>query len=152
MRDVENLILNTLVELIGENTSIPSGNCWLKRPAMEFVNKGEGPNSDDTQDQIRFPCINIENMGDVQFNPNNYGESIYIDNGDGTSTSYTPLAETTIPLAISLFTKSRKDQINYGSELEAFLLQLDDEGVSFRNDSITSEYFGLQLMFKKDVN
>lgn len=147
-RDAEDLMLQTLRIVIAENTDIPSGNIWLKRPPEEFVMKTDGPNSPVPNPNL-FPAIGINTMMGGKFEYNNYGEPYQISNPDGTSTRYESVATFTDTLQISLFTSSRKDQRDYGVQL--YLTLLENTAIGLRNDPVPGQYFTVQLLTQKDL-
>jgi hypothetical protein len=150
LRDFEELSLNTLADLLESTTSLPSGSVFIRKPATEFYNKGEGAHPKDADDNITYPAVSLNYVTDAKFAPNNYGESIYVDNGDGTTTSYTPIGQQELFISISLFTKSSKDQRKIGLEIESTLLE--NTLVALNNDIIPGEYMGIELQLKKYVD
>lgn len=148
LRDVENLMLNTLCDIIVEETGIPSGNIYLKRPSSEFVVQLNGPNVIDPNDD-NYPAISIEYFKDAKFEYNNYGESVVVNHIDNTSTIYTPLAEVKLTLGISLYTASRGDQRDYGTKL--YICLLKHKFINYNNDIIKDEYFTVDVMSQKDI-
>lgn len=148
MRDVEDLMLQTLRVIIARDTEIASGNIWLKRPAAEFVSKQDGPNipSGSVTD---FPAIGINYITDARYDYNNYGHSHLIHNNDGTTTEYGPLGEITLTLGISLFTENRREQRDFGTRLSMCLL--NSKMNLFINDVLPKEQFSLKLITTREV-
>lgn len=147
-RDPEDLVLNTLRNVMCTATGIPSGQIHIKRPSIEFVSKNEDT-SQSTQFKPLYPAISINYMKDAKVNYNNYGGSKFARNGDGTITEYQALAEYELLLAVSLFTQSRKDQRDYGIKLEQ--LFLTNKYMVLQGDTIQNEYFSLEYRSKRDV-
>ena len=143
MRNVEDLMLNTLVEVIAEGTGISSGNIWLKMPEPEFVNKRSGSRDSLTNSEY-LPAIGINYMRDAFIKHNNYGSTRYVNESTTIATQYTPLAELQLNLAIHLYAKSHEDMNYYGNLLYYTLLR--NRMIEYRNDSIQGEYFS--VMFK----
>jgi hypothetical protein len=142
MRDVEELLYNTLRTFLSSATGIPSGRIWSSFPNIEFVNKPDGANVP-KQNDPRFPAIAITQTGPIDICYNNYGSTITQDNGDGTAVLYTPLGEVKYCLMISLFTNSREQQRDICSVLQQTLLTT--RSLSFVNDLFPGEFFSLIL-------
>lgn len=147
-RDVEDLCLNTLRNVLAVATSIPSGQIHIKRPSIEFVSKNEDTSSS-TQFKPVYPALSFNYMKDATINYNNYGDSKYITDASGMVTAYDPLGDQELLIAISLFTQSRKDQREYGVALEQYLLS--NKYVNIQNDTIQGEYFSLEYKSKRDI-
>ena len=149
MRDVEDLILQSLRITIAEGTDIPSGSIWLKKPSVEFLQQqADGPNvGNPTPPQL--PCVAINYLKDAQFNYNNYGESRYVNDDAELSTVYSPLAEIKLTLAISIFTKSKKELRELGTQM--YMTLLKNKFLRYPTDIIQGEYASLELRSQQET-
>lgn len=147
-RDIEDLIFNTLRNTLSVAAGIPSGQIHIKKPAIEFVSKNEDT-SLSTQFKPIYPAIAFNYMKDAVINYNNYGDSKYVTDASGMVTAYEPLGDVELIVAISLFTKSRKDQRDYGGIIEQFLLM--NKYITTQNDILQNEYFSIDYRTKRDV-
>ena len=148
-RDIEDLILNTLRINLAEVTGIPSGQIFLKIPALQFFNKMDDTNKS-IQMRVIYPAIGINFMRDAVIKYNNYGETKYIRNGGGIATAYEALGEVELLLDVSLFTKSRKDQRDYGIKIEHFFFA--NKYIGLENDEINGEYMTMCFTKKRDFD
>lgn len=149
MRDIEDMMLNSLVTVIADGTGISSGNIWLLMPEPEFVNKRSG-SIDGSTNTDYLPSIGITYMKDATIKHNNYGESRYEDVSSGIIREFKPLGELHLSLAIHLYTMSHADMNTYGTLLYQTLLST--RSVDFESDSVTGEYFNVLFKSMRYVN
>lgn len=137
MRNVEDLILETLVIKLYQTTGIPTGRILAKMPDYEFVNKLDGTNQT-TTNEPKFPSIGMRYYDKVRYGSNTYGSAHLIDNNDGTGIEYQPMGEMSFPLSIYLFTNSRAEQMNLGNKILMEFAQ--NPFYSLEGDELDNEY------------
>lgn len=148
MRDLEDLILGTMCIKLSEITGIPTGRVLAKMPDFEYVNKYDGTNQPQTNEQ-KFPSIGMQYYGNVKYKVNKYGEEPMVVKDAFFTKIYQPMGEIHIPLAIHLFTNSRKEQRLVGNNIMYELsAQLHYDII---DDEIPNQYFSIEYNGHKDV-
>lgn len=149
MRNVEDLMLQTMRVFVANATGIPTGSIWLQRPSEDFVGMPDGPNKP-SGDVMSFPAVGINYVKPAKFEYNNYGETKYTTSASGTiTTAYQPLGGLTLHLDVSLFAQTKADIRKYTVLLEMALLQNSLMGMV--GDIIPGEYFRADLMTSVDL-
>lgn len=149
MRDLEHLILNTISIQISSVTGIPTGRIYAKIPDFEYVNKYDGTNTPQ-YNQEKFPAIGMKYSGKVIHKPNMYGEQPIVIKTPEVYKIYNPIGELHIPLSIYLYTNSRKEQRTIGNEL-AFHLD-ESDAFDIINDEIPDQYFSVEYHGFEDAS
>jgi hypothetical protein len=141
MRNLEDLILSTICIKLSEITEIPTGRVLAKMPDFEYVNKYDGTNQPQVNQQ-KFPSIGMQYFGKVRYEVNRYGEEPLVVQNASISKIYKPMGELHIPLEIHLFTNSRKEQTEIGN-LIAYELSSKKYYYTI-NDEIDNQYFNIE--------
>lgn len=142
MRNIEDLILETLVIKLNEITAIPTGRILAKMPDYEFINKIDGSAQPSTN-ETKFPSIGMMYYDKVRYSTNTYGTTHLVDNDDGTGIEYQPMGEMKFPISIYLFTNSRAEQMNLGNKIMMELSTLPF--YSLEGDELDDEYVQIEF-------
>lgn len=147
-RNIEDLVLDTLLFKLVEITGIPSGRIFVKMPDYEFINSLDG-NISPATNPVRFPAIGMRYFDKVRYEANTYGDEIIVDNDNGTGILYEPQGEIHLPISIYLFTETRKEQNTIGAAIfNEFSTQSFYE---LYGDSVTGEYVQLEFSGFSDL-
>jgi hypothetical protein len=148
MRDLEDLILGTMCIKLSEITGIPTGRVLAKMPDFEYVNKYDGTNQPQINEQ-KFPSIGMQYFGNVRYKVNKYGEEPIVVKDAFFNKIYQPMGEIHIPLAIYLFTNSRKEQREIGNNI---MYELSSQlHYNTIGDEIPNQYFSIEYSGYKDL-
>jgi hypothetical protein len=148
MRNLEDLMLSTICIKLSEITGIPSGRVLAKMPDYEYVNKYDGTNQPQTNPQ-KFPSIGMQYFGQVKYCINKYGESPLVLQNAFISKIYQPMGEIKVPLAIYLFTNSRREQMEIGQKIMYELAS--NLHYNIIGDEIPNQYFSVEYTGYKDL-
>lgn len=149
-RDIEHIVLNTLAIKISEVSGIPTGRILAKAPDFEYVNHPDGTAMPETNPE-KYPSIGMMYFGQGKYKVNKYGSGPIAVKTPTVSLIYEPMGEIHLPLAIYLYTNSRKEQRLIGNEISMFLadaLYLETLGDPVSGQFFSIDYLGFEDLFE----
>ncbi len=147
-RDIEEMVLRTIKHKLVEITNIPASLINPRMPDFEFINKVNGTLQPQTN-KDQFPSIGMKYYDKVRYSANTHGDSILVNNNNGTAIDYQPQGEMMLPISIYLFTDTSKEQRTICNKI------IQEFGNSpfydLYDDEIDGEYVGVEFIGFNDL-
>ena len=131
LRDLEDLILRSLIAVFSDATGIPSGHFWVDYPSENFFNEST---------YSKFPSVGIIETSLIPKN-NNYGDTFTTPISSGMVTTYSPAGELDIDLQLQVYTERQSDRRLYRTLINQWLQQ--NTSIKIINDVIPDQYFSI---------